>query len=212
MGSVGGRPCGTWDDAGLFSLDKGKNVSAIDGGVIVADDSDVAAAIESEIAELPAPHAAEAVAGAVKAAVYCAMLRPSLYWIPNCIPQLGLGRTVFTTEFPLERPSRPLVALGVAVAGRLEALTRARVDNAAALLDRLRTMPGVRTIAPGPQTVPVYLRLPVLLSDESARRRAVEALMAAGIGASGSYPESLADVPGLRPSLAEASPRRLSPR
>jgi dTDP-4-amino-4,6-dideoxygalactose transaminase len=55
--------------------------------------------------------------------------------------------------------------------------------------------------------VPVYLRLPVLLADESARRRAVEALTAAGIGASGSYPESLADVSGLRPSLADASPR-----
>ena len=33
-----GRPCGTLGDAGLFSLDKGKNVSAIDGGAIVTDD------------------------------------------------------------------------------------------------------------------------------------------------------------------------------
>ena len=32
---VGGRASGTWGDAGLYSLDKGKNISAIDGGLLV---------------------------------------------------------------------------------------------------------------------------------------------------------------------------------
>ncbi|MGH9349376.1 MAG: DegT/DnrJ/EryC1/StrS family aminotransferase, partial [Vicinamibacterales bacterium] len=200
--SVGGRPSGTWGDAGLFSLDKGKNVSAIDGGVVVTSADDVAAALREEMAGLRSPGAGASGLGVAKALVYFLMLRPWLYWIPNRIPQLELGQTVFTTDFPLELPSRPLVALARVMVGRLEELTRARVANASALLERLGAVHGLRTIAPRAGAVPVYLRLPVLVSDAEARRRALGALNAAGIGASGSYPASLADVPELRGFVA----------
>ena len=201
--AIGGRPCGTWGDVGLFSLDKGKNVSAIDGGVVVADDNRIGAALEAAASELAAPSARETTTDVAKAAVYALMLRPWLYWIPNSIPQLGLGQTVFTTEFPMHRPSRPLVALASTMVPRLEWFTRARVENATALLDGLRGVSGVRTIAPRAGSTPVYLRLPILLDDAQRRQRTMDALREAGIGATGSYPASLADVPALRPHLAD---------
>ncbi len=205
--SIGGRPCGTWGDVGLFSLDKGKNVSAIDGGVIVTNDDRIASQLEAAAAALPAPSARDAIVDTVKAVAYAVMLRPWLYWLPSRIPQLGLGLTQFTTDFPLHRPSRPLTALAETMVPRLEPFTRARVDNATALLAGLRGVPGIRTIAPQPGAAPVYLRLPILVEDAPARQRTIDALREAGIGATGSYPASLADVPALRAHLGDTPVR-----
>ena len=200
--SVGGRLCGTWGDAGLYSLDKGKNVSAIDGGVVVTNSDAVAGAMREVMAGLHSPGLAESSVGVAKALVYFVMLRPWLYWIPNGIPQLELGKTMFTTEFPLELPSRSLVALGLTMVDHLDKFTRARVATASALLDMLAPVGGIHTFTPTPGAVPVYLRLPILMADADTRDRALRELNAAGIGASGSYPASLADVPELRQLLA----------
>ena len=199
--SVGGRQCGTWGDAGVFSFDKGKNVSAIDGGVLVTNSDRVASALAAELQGLGAPRLAESSASVVKALIYFAMLRPWLYWIPDRIPQLGLGKTVFTTEFPLERPSRPLAALALTMIDRLEEFTSIRTRNAATLLAGLRDVSGLRAIAPVTGSVPVYLRFPLLAESEPVRNQALKTLRAAGIGATASYPLSLADVPELGASL-----------
>jgi dTDP-4-amino-4,6-dideoxygalactose transaminase len=80
----------------------------------------------------------------------------------------------------------------------LEEFTRVRQANASALLRGLRGVAGVQTIAPARSAIPVYLRLPILVEDAQTRGRVLAALTAVGIGASGSYPASLVDVPALR--------------
>jgi perosamine synthetase len=200
--SVRGRASGTWGDAGLFSLDKGKNVTAIDAGVIVTNSDDIASALDTEMASLDPAGAVGSSTGVLKAIVYWAMLRPSLYWIPARLPQLGLGQTVFTTAFAVARPSRALIALGVSTFANLGELTAGRTSRALSLLARLDCIDGLRPVAPVADTNPVYLRLPVVMRDEALRNRAIAALNSAGIGASGSYPSSLADIGGLRGALA----------
>jgi len=200
--SIDGRWSGTWGDAGLFSFDKGKNVSAIDGGAVVTSSDRLAAALQEETAGLPSPSMTESSIGVAKALAYFVLLRPWLYWIPHRVPQLELGKTVFTTDFPLEMPMRPLVALGLKMIDRLDDLTRARIATAAALLEGLRAIPGIRTITPAPTATPVYLRMPILVDNPDTRRRVFERLDAVGIGATGSYPTSLADIPQLAGELA----------
>lgn len=199
---VGGRLSGTWGDAGLYSLDKGKNVSAIDGGLVVTHSDRIAEALDAELAGLPSPGAGASVAGIVKAVAYLAFLRPWLYWIPNGIPQLGLGTTVFRTDFPLERPATSLAVLGTIVVNRLEELTKARRATASALVGGLREVDGIRLIAPPIDAAPAYLRLPVVVEDPEQRDRLIKALVEAGVGASGSYPACLADVAELQGTLA----------
>lgn len=203
--STGGRASGTWGDAGLYSLDKGKNVSAIDGGVVVTGSDEVAAAMRQEMALLTPASSHEAVGGVAKALVYFLMLRPWLYWIPQRIPQLQLGRTVFTTDFPLARPARPLVALACTMVPHLDDFTAVRRANASALLRALSGVQGIDTAVPPAGATSVYLRLPLLLKDGALKERVLAALDGAGIGATGSYPASLADVPGLAGSLAGGS-------
>jgi dTDP-4-amino-4,6-dideoxygalactose transaminase len=201
--SIGGRMSGTWGDAGLFSFDKGKNVTAIDGGVVFTRSDEVAAALRLEMAGIDAPAMKDTALNLLKVFGYALMLRPHLYGLAARVPQLGLGRTIFDTGFPLTTLPASLTALGATMMQRLPEFTAARFANAAALSDALGFVPGVRIIRPLPRAWPVYLRLPVLLESPLQRDRAIAALNAAGIGATGSYPASLVDVPELRSSLAD---------
>lgn len=198
---VGGRWSGTWGDAGLFSFDKGKPVSAIDGGVVVTNSDAVANALNDERKGLESPQLAESARNVVKAVAYATLLRPWLYWIPQRIPQLGLGKTVYSTEFPMETPSRFLAALGSTALDHLDEYTQARTRNAVALLQSLKGLARVAPITPNARATPTYLRLPILVDSPRTQQAAIGALQEAGIGASGSYPASLADIPDLRGAL-----------
>jgi dTDP-4-amino-4,6-dideoxygalactose transaminase len=199
---VGGRPSGSWGDAGLFSFDKGKNVPAVHGGVVVTGSTEVAAAVTRQLAGLPGPSLASTAADVVKALASAVLLRPRLYWIPNAIPQLGLGRTVYSTDFPLGPPGRALTALAQVMIDRLDEFAAARRRNAAALAAGMARLPGFRAVAPRPGSEPASLRFPLLAADERTRSRALSDLRAAGIGASGSYPEAIVDIPELQGALA----------
>ena len=204
--TVSGRWSGTCGDVGLFSFDKGKPVSAIDGGVIVTDSAEIDAALAAETVALPRPGAAQTAKGVAKALAYFAFLRPWLYWIPDRVPQLELGKTAFTTEFPVETLDAALAALATTTLPHLDDYVRARTMTASALRAGVARLPGIRLVAPRPNVSPGHLRLPLVFDDTDARRQAHDRLRAAGFGASGSYPASLADVPEVQPLLA-APPR-----
>lgn len=195
---VGGRWSGTWGDVGLFSLDKGKNVSAIDGGILVTNDSDLAHAIEARVAGSAAVPIAATLGHVAKAVAYSLLLRPWLYGVPARIPQLELGKTVYTTEYPLAVADPALAALAGVMLRKLDAFTTARVANAKALLAALSASPGITRIAVPPDASAVYLRLPLLMPDAATRARVIAALTAQGIGATASYPGSLVDIDALR--------------
>lgn len=202
--SVGGRLSGTWGDAGLYSLDRGKNVSAISGGVIVTDSQALAAALDIELKDLPSPGATGSAGAIAKAFFYWLFLRPSLYWIPNSIPALGLGSTVFATDFPLERPNRPLAMLGLTMLAHLTEFTARRRANAAALLSAVDAAPGWTALRPAPSATPAYVRFPFLVRSGPEREQVIGAMQRAGIGATISYPASIADLPELREYPSDA--------
>jgi perosamine synthetase len=196
-----GRYAGGWGDAGLLSFDKGKCVSAIDGGVLVLSNPAVSEAVTTRLARLPRTGHSETAAHMVKLAAYVAMLRPWLYWIPNGIPQLGLGETRYTTEFPLERPGRALAALARTMLDQLPSFAAHRRENARFLLAALDSVPGIAPPRALADSEPAFVRLPILVRDRATQQRVIATLRARGIGATGSYPTSLADVPALRPLL-----------
>jgi dTDP-4-amino-4,6-dideoxygalactose transaminase len=200
--SIDGRPCGTWGDAGLYSFDKGKTLSAIDGGVLVTQDGQVAGAIRAELESLPATGGATVAVDLVKLLAYVVLLRPSLYWIPNGIPQLGLGVTRYTTDFAIAHYNQALAALALTMLPQLSTFNAHRARTAQRLTDSLRGAPGVRVVEPVEGASAAFLRLPLIVDDPSTRDEILTALNQGGFGATGSYPASLADVPELQSVLA----------
>jgi dTDP-4-amino-4,6-dideoxygalactose transaminase len=202
--AVGGRPAGGWGDAGLVSFDKGKAVSAIDGGAIVANVGPVAEAVERAVRSLGRHRFGASVEGCLKAAVYAGCLRPSLYWLPNSLPGLRLGRTEYRVDFPVRSASPLLAALGVTMWPKLAAFVSARVANARQYLSALPANEAIVRVSPVEHAQPSYLRLPVLARTRELRNRLLDRLHAVGVGATGSYPGSIADIPAIQSLLAAA--------
>ncbi len=195
---VGGRPCGTWGDAGVISFDKGKCVSAVEGGMVLTDSGPLDAAIARQVGTLPRRSTRATVGALVRIAGYAAFLRPRLYWIPNAIPQLGLGRTIYTTAFDVESCAPAVAALAAVVFARLDEFTQSRRHNAMRLAGSLSGVAGVVLPRPCDTADPCYLRFPLLLPDTGSRDQLIASLASAGIGATASYPGAIVDVPGLK--------------
>ena len=206
-GRVDGRFAGTFGDAGLFSLDKGKNITTIEGGIIVTRFDEMADALRIEYECLPSSEFSRSAINFLKMILYAVFLRPGLYWIPNRLPFLGLGSTVYSEEFAVEKYHAILAGIGVRLLGRLREINEVRIANAEFLMKGLEGTPRLVLPAPGEQASPVYLRFPVRFLDEDGRDRCIAELRRLGISASPSYPGAVNDIPEVRAGLREEETR-----
>ena len=196
--SIGGKLAGTQGDVGLFSLSRGKNMTAVDGGIVLTDRDDVAeglAAMFSEPSGFNAKHV-------VQSFMLLAMLHPRAYWLPASLPFLNIGASVFEPQFCTEGLDAFRAGLTINVLHRLDALNRGRQLVATAMLRQLERTHGLRTIRPLPGAEPVFLRLPVLPQGGWPRGHAPEN---PALGVVRSYPLALQDIAGLKPHLAAGS-------
>jgi len=192
-----GRYAGTFGDVGIYSFDKGKNITSLQGGAIVTGDDAIASALAEAIDELPDELPSTTAAAFLKLSVYALLLRPWLYWIPAGIPALGLGRTVYTTDIPMHRSSTLATSLVLRLLARIDEITAVRVQAAARIAKALSEVGTLTVIDPLPGSEPVYLRLPCLAAGTSQRDGLIDALVDAGIGATGSFPRALGDLPDI---------------
>lgn len=199
--SCSDQPVGTFGDVGLFSLDKGKNITSMQGGVLVTRNTEIAAALRQRVAALPPPSLAGTMMQAIKLFAYAMLLPPTRYGITRRLPFLGLGRTPYQAPSPLTGYSPALGAFAALLYTRLDELgadRRANAQRMAAVIDEIA---GMNPLALVPETEPVFVRLPVLAADPQSRQALLDALDAAGIGATGSYPTAIVDIPELHGQL-----------
>lgn len=199
--SFAGRSAGTFGDVGLFSLDKGKNITSMQGGILATRDAQIAAALRQAVAALPRPSVADTAVQILKLFAYALLLPPARYGITRRLPFLGLGRTPYVTPSPLTRYSPTLGVMAANLYAKLDRISAARCSNARRLLDLLVGMRDIQPITSPAGAHAVYVRLPLLAANRSVRDALVDGLDAAGIGATGSYPSAVVDIPELYPRL-----------
>lgn len=199
--SVSNRPVGSFGDAGLFSFDKGKVISTIQGGAIVCGPGRLAVQLESEVASLPTSGVIESTSNFVKLGIYSVFLRPSLYPMIRALPFTGLGHTAYAPRYPITKLSRFASAVAARLLARLDDLGSARRRHADGLYQALDRLPAIETVQPLPGAIAAFTRFPVRVRDPAVRAGLIAALERAGIGASASYPLALADVPEVRAKL-----------
>lgn len=195
------RAAGTFGDAGLFSLDKGKNITSMQGGILVTRSPDIASALRGRVGTLPPPASRDTIMQAAKMLVYAAMLHPGRYGLMRRLPFLGLGRTPYEVPSPLTRYSPLLGVMASILFTRLDTLGTERRANAQRIMDAVGGIPELTPITPPPGASPVYVRMPLLAQDQQTRDTMIRRLDEAGIGATGSYPTAIAEIPQLRPRL-----------
>jgi dTDP-4-amino-4,6-dideoxygalactose transaminase len=196
-----GRPVGSFGDAGLYSLDKGKNITSIQGGILTTASDVLAGEIRKELARLPGPPWQRTLSQAVQLLIYGLLLRPWLYWIPARLPFLKLGTTRYEIDYPVERYNPRLGVMGALLFRRIEAVTQRRIEAARRYVELLHDLPFLQLPEPPSGARPVYLRFPVLADTAARRERLLAALQDAGLGVTASYPRSTLDLPEVQPFL-----------
>jgi len=189
------RAAGSFGDAGLYSFDKGKIISTIQGGAVVCRQSDLTAHLETELAKLPRGTILESSGNLLKLAVYSIFLRPDLYGVIRRLPFTGLGHTRYETRYPVTALTRWQAGVAARLLERLLELNGRRRMLAGAYQAALAGVPGIEIVQSLPGAEPAFARYPFRVREPETRDRVLAALDRAGIGATASYPRSLADVP-----------------
>jgi dTDP-4-amino-4,6-dideoxygalactose transaminase len=202
---IGGRAAGSFGDVGIWSFDKGKNITTLQGGVLSANAGPLSQSLAGAVAALPGAGAAATLTTLAKLPAYSVLLRPALYGAVRLLP-LGLGLTPYETNYPITRFSRALAGLAASQFERLASINGQRIANAVRLREALSQVHGIRIPSVLAGAEAVYARFPLLV-DRDLRRRLVGDLVEAGIGATTSYPRALADVP----EVARLLPRDQAP-
>jgi dTDP-4-amino-4,6-dideoxygalactose transaminase len=203
-----GRPVGGFGDAGIVSLEKGKNITTIQGGALVTRNATLLPHFEQAYRDVPAASPLATCVLGIKLLLYAALLRPWPYAVVRRLPGLNLGVTIYDEHFPITRYSSALAAFALVMGTRLNEFNRRRTSNGVRMEQALQAIPGVQLLKRAATAEPVHLRLPCFIDSRAARTRLLEALDRAGIGASVSYPNALCDVPEVR-ALLPAADREL---
>jgi perosamine synthetase len=197
-----GRSCGTFGDAGLYSLGRGKGITTMGGGILVTDRDDLAGRISRAMSTLPRPATRTAFVAVLTSLAYALMIRPSLYWLIDRAPFLELGASYFDPNFPIAQLSAYQRRLAMQLLPLLDSYNWRRREHAEHLRAGIEGVEGVEIPQPAEGATPVYQRFPILTRHEGHRADLLQRLREAGIVASASYPSSIGDIPGIAAYLA----------
>ncbi len=191
-----GAYAGTLGTAGIFSLSRGKNITTVDGGIILTNDDRLAAIIQ-KIA-LPNPSVRDRIILYFKAVILSLLLHPMVYWLPQRLPFLHIGASIFNPQFPIQRLLPFQAGIGREMLRRLGEINANRRRIAKAIQERLNDV--CSFVRPLAGAEPVYLRLPVVMNSKPLPEKPK-------LGVVRSYPLPLYAIAELQPHLVATNLR-----
>lgn len=185
---------GTFGDLSFFSLGRGKNITTVEGGIILCHEEEISLLLQEELLNLEKNIGFEYF---LKMFLYKIFIHPYLYWLPEKIPSLEIGVSKFSLEFDLSSLSEYQAQLGIYLLWRLEEINSIRIKNAQYLIRALKDWDKVSLLSSSPEAYSVYLRLPILFKDSNERKKVYHSLRSKNLGVSKMYPTSLDKIPGI---------------
>ncbi|MGE5280062.1 MAG: DegT/DnrJ/EryC1/StrS family aminotransferase [Deltaproteobacteria bacterium] len=184
--TIGGRPVGAFGDASFYSFNRGKNLPVYAGGCALTSDARIGALLREAWMGLKGPGLGEYADVVVKLGGLCLAFKPGVYGL--------LSRWIARykeTSVPLDIPQAHLTGFQAAFGRRLLASSQrtfsARRSNAAALMQGLSDIPGVRLPRWTSEAHPVLNRLPVVIEETAYVPNVIDRLEGRGIEASRLY-------------------------
>ncbi|MEL0587527.1 MAG: DegT/DnrJ/EryC1/StrS family aminotransferase [Candidatus Thiodiazotropha sp. (ex. Lucinoma kazani)] len=184
-----GRYAGTFGIAGIYSLDKGKNITSIDGGIIVTRCKELSNIIDERYKDLDSPTFRDNVITTVKILIYYFLLNPYVYWLPANLPFLKLGETIYDDKYLIKKYSSMIAPIALLQLSRVDSITASRVGNGLWYDTNLFQNTIVKKITVLESALPAYLRYPIRVLDRNKRDLLVESYKKYGVTIS--YPNSL---------------------
>lgn len=188
--TIHNRPTGAFGDVGFYSFNRGKNLSTLAGGCIVTDREELASAIETACAALPALGLASRLKIAAKLIALSLAVRPLFYTIfYDLIAKLKY--TTLHTDFDSFAYTKFQAGVGCALFERASKMLNKRHDHGMFLFDMLAQTKGIRLPELISHTVPVFNQFPVLFEDENMKELCFEKINNTGIESTKLYPDPI---------------------
>ncbi|MBU3917174.1 aminotransferase class V-fold PLP-dependent enzyme [bacterium] len=187
-----GKPLGTFGDAGLFSLSRGKNITTVDGGIIITNSDDIA----EQISKIRLKHVniLDRLGIIFRAMTMSVLLRPIFYWIPQGLPFLRLGASIFSTKFDLKEFTEFQAKIGQRMFKKLDKINDIRKKIAKKLIAALSGCDNIKFPKEIECAESVFLRLPLICDVKCECGQP-------SLGVVRSYPHPLNEIIKLRPHL-----------
>lgn len=188
--------------AGFYSFGRGKNMTLCSGGAIFTSDHELAMYIKRDIENLPRSGTIAELKILIEFWLYAIMLKPSLYWIPDNLSFLGLGKTIYDEHFSAGKLTKLQLSAGPVIFSKMPWVNSIRRENSNAIARALNRQGQFKVPGWHENSSVPYIRLPVLAPAKHTRDEAVTALRTLGISATTMYPSSIAQIPGIKKHLA----------
>ncbi len=145
-------------DAGFFSFGRGKPISILHGGLLTLKSGDIHEKARELYGRMNGGSSRQILIYGLSLGLYSLFSNPRLYWLPQMIPTLNLGGTVFEPEFETASGNNPAIALVCGMLESIEEEKRVREDNTRWYSDNLEEYKSA-----GIRLVPIYpyLRYPL---------------------------------------------------
>jgi dTDP-4-amino-4,6-dideoxygalactose transaminase len=196
----GGEEQQDWQgDLVVFSFGRGKPVSLLGGGAVLASTAALLKLLPQSKTDLTSFY--QQLAFNLKAKLYNAMISPSLYWLPQSLPFLHLGETRYHALRAIEAMDHMRIDLLPASIScyQDDADAPVRCEKISMMLDQLTDLHGRLRNLPKNCNMEAnrrLLRYPLLL-EPASRDHTYQRLKQAGLGVSIMYPASLPEIPGM---------------
>ncbi len=196
-GESAGHKLGTIGDVSLFSLGRGKALSTVAGGIILTNQTGLARRIEKIHARLPVCGRLRTLKLCLYAIALALLQHPVLFWLPNSLPFLKLGQTLYDPKFEPLRFTAFQAGLATGWQRKIvlfRDIRKRHVSSLVATLDELRQVHYGRNQGEDLSLI----RLPWMVEAEDLRTRILEKSRQFGLGIAPIYPSSIAQIPSLK--------------
>ena len=178
------RYVGTYGDVGFYSLSKGKSFTTLEGGLIVTNNDDLAKNIKENVLNIPNVSKTELIKDVLKLLCYSIFFNPYLYWVPESIPSLNIGKTIFDPYFSIKKYNDVFSYLGAYFIKKIDEINEERIGKAMYIKNRLHAINNVEVILGYENSKSIYLRLPILINNANMRGDIFNILKNNGLGVS----------------------------
>ncbi|MCP4632290.1 MAG: aminotransferase class V-fold PLP-dependent enzyme [candidate division Zixibacteria bacterium] len=199
--SLNDRPLGSYGDAAILSFGRGKNITTLSGGAALIRNNSISSTLEKLYANSINDASNTRFSDSLQLGIYKMLFSRYLFWIPDALPFLALGETIYNPGFDLVKLSQYRTSRGSIMMRKLNGLSISRQIKAKHYNKMLSGIDGINLARPPDNSVSVFLRFPVTLMHENIRRYIIK--KGHKLGISGMYPDTVSSIPDLRLHLKD---------
>jgi perosamine synthetase len=200
-----GKFLGTEGDVGIFSLARGKALSAGEGGIILTDSDILAEKVYEQMSIIPGYSSLQLLNLAVQSIALTLLIHPMFFWIPKMMPFLKLGETIFDPDFPIRKFSGFQAGLMKNWKSKLNKFIKERLKRTALYSNLLSHSKNIWILPNKWQgDSPSYIRFPIIIRKEMDVLKILKESELHGLGISKSYPDTIDSINQI--SLHKISP------